>query len=225
MNKTLLWVSGTALVASSAGAVVGYIYAKHQLEEEYNKRFNDEMNDAIEQYERHNKEGRYSNLEELAAERLPRREPRTPVDVDQMDPRPYERPDISDEDLARAVVHLKNYDPGDDPDGEDWENKVVTVPPVQGEDTTTDRDAPYIISVEVWKAKEKDYTTPQLFYYSGNQILTDSDNDVIDIPQYLGSMENLKFGYMSNHENWVYIRNDELCCDFEVEKIEESYEG
>lgn len=223
MNKTALMttVIGTAVAAACIGATAGYLFAKQQLESEYNKRFDEEMAQNLEAYNIRHKTGPYENIEDVAEQRLARRTPKAPVDVAMMDPRPYEAPDITDEQLMQAVNHLK-YGTTDSPEDEDWENRVVTFVEPTGEDTTTDRDAPYIISVEVWKAEEKDYATPQLFYYRGNHVLTDSDGDVLDIEQHLGK-DNLKFGYSSNDENIVYIRNDELCCDFEVTRLEESF--
>lgn len=224
MNKAILTVAGTAVVASTVGAVAGYFIARQKLEAEYNKRFDEEMAEALDAYDIRHKTGKYESLESVAAERLPKRTPKKPYIPDGMDDTPYEPPLVTDEDLVKAVEHLKNYDTPDDEVAEDWANKVVTENPYSEGDTTTDRETPYIISLEVWSAKEKDYHTPQLFYYAVDKVLTDSDGDQIDIAQHVGSVDNLKFGYMSNHENWVYIRNDELACDFEIEKLDEKFE-
>lgn len=223
MNKAVLACIGTGVIAGAAGAVAGYFYAHGRLEHEYNQRFAEEIERELDAYDRVNKTGRYSNIEDLAAERLPKRNPGETIPED-IGGAPFDPPKVTDEELVRTIDHLK-YNP-DVRQPESWENGVVLTEVDDESDTTTDRDDPYVISVEVFKAAEKGYETPQLFYYMGDKVLVDSQGDVVDIESYVGSLDVLtKFGHGSNEIDFLYVRNDRLSCDFEIERFHDSYES
>jgi hypothetical protein len=234
MNKTVLACAGTGLVTAVIGAAIGYQHALKKLTHEFEMRLDDEIDAAKEYYAKVNKAEDYESVEAAAAkllpEGLPKRTPKIPPGVSPDDP---EYPE-TDPDLLDSIVkglRYKNQEelpeqwevtetPMEDQDvTEEVFEEAPAIPPM---DTTTHRDEPYIIPVET--LGEKDYHTPQLFYYTGNKKLIDSNN--ADVDKALVGIWNLdKFGHMSNSINHVYVRNDDLGCDFEIEKIEESFEA
>jgi len=225
MNKVVLACAVTGVVTSALGAAAGYILAKEKLEAEYNLRFEEEMAKELENYDRRNKTGRYEDLEALAKERLPQREPKVPEDAAMMDSRPLEPP-LNEKQLLQTAEFLKKYNPPTHmPEG--WEESVVkTHDEIDESDTMTDRPEPYIIPVEVWKKNQKGYETPQLFFYSGDKTLLNANGDVVDVEDYVGGLDILsKFGQGSNRINFLYVRNDRLSSDFEIEHLDGSYES
>lgn len=221
MNKAFLACIGTALVGAAAGAFAGYQWAKHNLSTQFEQELADELEVLRETYSRANKSGDYETPMSAAAKLLTELPKRTKQKPPMADDSTYPEADVTEQQLSRVITHLK-YDAETKP--EVWENEsmVLTEEP-EGEDTMTDRDEPYIISLEVFEANEKDYRQPSLFYWAGNHTLVDSDNDVLEF-DVVGGEENMtKFGHMSNEIDSLYIRNDQMCCDFVIQRINDSF--
>lgn len=73
---------------------------------------------------------------------------------------------------------------------------------------------PYILHKDEFYAEETEYLQATLTYYSGDNILSDSENvPVYNHHQVVGE---LRFGHGSGDANVVYIRNDKLRTEYEV---------
>jgi len=78
-------------------------------------------------------------------------------------------------------------------------------------------DKPFIIHRDEFFGDEIDYVNASLVYYAADGVLADDKDQVIDdIVEYIGSHDNLRFGYGSQDDNIVYIRNHTLSLDMEI---------
>lgn len=83
---------------------------------------------------------------------------------------------------------------------------------------------PYIISAEEFGVNENDYDQKTLTYFAEDDVLVDEKDQPIDQIDMVVGEENLThFGYGSNDNRIVLIRNDRLGMEFEVVKNEGSY--
>lgn len=83
---------------------------------------------------------------------------------------------------------------------------------------------PYIIHQDEHAHNEEGYTQETLTYYAVDAVLTDEDEQPIDLPDATVGLENLsKFGHGSDDYHVVYIRNDALETDYEVCLLAASY--
>ena len=79
--------------------------------------------------------------------------------------------------------------------------------------------------------KEDDYGSMpgydycELYYYVGDKLVVDVETDtIIDNPEYLIGDSLTKYGFADNAESRIYVRNEALGIDYEVEKKFGSYE-
>lgn len=87
-----------------------------------------------------------------------------------------------------------------------------------------DREEPYIISEEIWQAGEMGYDQPQVTYYAGDDVLADENDQLIDnVEQVVGTDNLLRFGEGTDNENGLFIRNNKLKLDLEVQRSDGSY--
>ena len=64
---------------------------------------------------------------------------------------------------------------------------------------------------------EVDYDHKDLYYFTTDDVLTDEDGNVVDEEEFIGSKPR-QFGWMSNDEERIYIRNNPKETDFQVWK-------
>lgn len=81
---------------------------------------------------------------------------------------------------------------------------------------------PYILHKEEFYANEKNFQQVSLTYYALDGELVDQDG--VPVYNYSSVTGELNFGHGSGQDNVVYIRNEELKSEYEVTKLEESYE-
>ena len=63
----------------------------------------------------------------------------------------------------------------------------------------------------------------ELFYYVGDGVLANENDEIIDnVEMYLGNALT-KFGFAENDESVIYVRNWNLGCDFMVTKVRSSF--
>jgi hypothetical protein len=116
---------------------------------------------------------------------------------------------------------------------------VVTPPPIvvieEPESTEPDwiwaqelanRDVnqPYIIHEDEWVGGDKAYNQTQYTYWAGDDVLTDTDNTPIAHPNQVVGRENLRFGHGAGDPNIVFVRNDRLELDIEIDREPGSFE-
>lgn len=85
---------------------------------------------------------------------------------------------------------------------------------------------PHVIHQDEFAGNENEYQQTTYTYYAGDDILTDTDDTVINNRENLiGPPENLqRFGHGTDDENVLYIRNADLELEFEICRTPKSYE-
>ena len=67
------------------------------------------------------------------------------------------------------------------------------------------------------------YDYKELYYYKGDGIMVDENEDIIDNPEFLVGSVLDKSGFKSNDLGTIYIRNESVSSDFEVIKVLGTY--
>jgi hypothetical protein len=84
---------------------------------------------------------------------------------------------------------------------------------------------PYIIHQDELADKQDEYNRVIYTYYAGDDVLVDEENGhPLPHADIVVGVENLKFGYGSDDENVVFVRNDRLELDMEICRTPDSYE-
>lgn len=124
----------------------------------------------------------------------------------------------------------------DNPQSDDLEEKVVQevrnvfaeneVPAFDYDSEVAQRSEfePYIITEEEYLQNEMDYEQASLTYYDGDGVLSDDEDiPVPDSDALIGDDHLVRFGHGSKSENVVFVRNDRLEMEFEIERSFGSY--
>lgn len=87
---------------------------------------------------------------------------------------------------------------------------------------------PYVISIDDFAVPEAEkfeaFETVTIKYFAKDKILLDSKGEIeLDVNGVVGVDNLQKFGYMSQDEDVVYVRNEKLALVFEVLRLDESY--
>jgi hypothetical protein len=83
--------------------------------------------------------------------------------------------------------------------------------------------APYVIHEDEFLNDEMGYTQSTLTYYTVDNIMADeADVPIYPFDQVVGE---LKFGHGTNSAGSFYVRNDRLNAEYEILRIENSYEA
>lgn len=213
MNKTIPAVIGVAIVSLAAGALLGYHYAKNDLQEEFDIKVEDEIEELRRSYARRYKKGDLETVEKAAESLIPAtRGPRSGVDIPAG--RPFEQPPIETEKLEEIVQRLK-YDAKTE---EPWVAQASALEP------NPDVSGPFVIPVEVFVANELDHYQPTWNYYESDDILVDEGGNIVDDRDEIIGKGTLKcFGQGSNDIDLVYVRNTDLSRDYEITRIHGNY--
>lgn len=86
-----------------------------------------------------------------------------------------------------------------------------------GDHTSSDDDGPYVIAADEFGEFE-DYRPISMTYLSDGVLVDDKMEVVEDLEETVGTNFKNYFGVYPYDPDTVYIRNDSLCCDFEIVK-------
>lgn len=116
--------------------------------------------------------------------------------------------DADDEEAFEAMKVSKEYDAYVKKN----KNKIIVLP--EGE-------IEYTWNREIGNDPENPdvcYEEEELYYFTEDETLTDEDGNIIDEEQYLG-VKPRQFGWFTNTQEDIYIRNNPLERDFRVNKV------
>jgi hypothetical protein len=186
------------VLASVAAFALGYFVAKVHLEQYYDDRAMEEINDSKEYFAAKYEQKVADHEELLKGEKSPNdlRKDLEPVPMGAFSPREM----AMDAHVERA---LTSYQTGVLPE-------QVTEEPVL---------SAYVISDEAFIIGEQNYEQITVTWYEGDQKLTGEGDRLLtadDIERSVGHANLEKFGEESGNVNIVYLRNDALQMDFEV---------
>lgn len=221
-------VGSLVVISLAGGGYAGHQYAKNKLKTYYEDIATKEIAEAKDFYGRLYKTDEENASPEIVLERLHGSEAAeaiTAYRTGEVDgPYSAEADLIVTSDELGAQVHPTDIRPtystrvkramfDDHPDGIfDYDAEVALR-------TLTD---PYIITNEEFFEGEKDYEQTALTYYREDDVLADERDQ--PVPEDTVGEEHLtRFGYGSNDHNMVYVRNDTMQIDFEINLSYGSY--
>jgi hypothetical protein len=124
-------------------------------------------------------------------------------------PRPDPRPDVSE--IIREIT-------------EEQEVKSVYDPRKDPTQYNRDPNYPYVISQEEFMQDEENYSKLSVKYYDKDSSLVDDRDQYIPNTDSIVGESNMElFGVGTESPDLVYVRNDRLESDFEVERIHANY--
>lgn len=233
-GKRSVQVVLASVVSASAGVAAGYIYAKKELEKEYNDRANREIAEEQQRLRQRYKDGQYADPIELlrakqgdeAVEALDD-EARAAHRVYSGDS-PEVESDAEDEALAARSMSRAGIQQNRDGSGVVVKESIFD-DHVPTEDTGWDyaieqaaRDAnpkdPYVIHHDEYYENETNYEQAKLTYFEGDNVLLDERDQPVADDAVVGEENLAKFGHGSRDHNIVYVRNDNVEVDFEIHR-------
>ena len=235
-NKEAVFLVAGLLIGGSTG----YLVARKQLEIKFEKRAEEDIQSVKDTYA-----ARYADTEEQV-------EGWTQEDIDRNRVathtgsafvKPKTPP--TDEELEAAVrIHdqrqLFPVKPGYVREVIEGRNQggvsIVEDPDKRGDDPTKwERDvtAPYVISIEEFQEGFESHGNATLHYFEYDNTLADEveykkgrESGIIPenaVDEIIGSANLLHFGKGAQDEDWLYVRNEQLHMDYEIERFTESY--
>lgn len=238
-NKTasiLLIGTGVVLIAASS-AFAGYKFAERRLKTKYEKLAEQELDEAKEYYRRMYKSEEFATPADAVKALVPEEEQELIVKVK----------------VAEAAEEAANYVTTsghvayDKIQGEKIkaagvtvtrEEKVEVRQNVFADNSGADHiewvyadevakrtpDEPYIITEEEYLANDPEHEQAQLTYFEEDGVLADAaDKPIEDTDSVVGDDNLVKFGKGSKNKDIVFIRNERMECDFEIERSTGSY--
>ncbi len=235
-GKRSVQVVVASVVSISAGAAAGYIYAKKELEQEYNDRVNREIAEETKRLRQRYKDGEYADPIELlrakqgdeAVEALSE-EARAAHRVYSGDS-PEVESDAEDEALAARAAARAGIQENRDGTAvvvADKVNVFADHVPTESEgwDYEVERAArdanpgdPYVIHHDEYYENETNYEQAKLTYYEGDNVLLDERDQPVADDSVVGEDNLAKFGHGSKDGHIVYVRNDNVEVDFEIHR-------
>lgn len=201
-KSMVILASSMSLVA---GAALGTAIAMKKLEQKYIAISEKEIADAKAFYSRQYKRADFETPERAAATLIEE-----------------EMPDII---LENAVEALNKYQghssTTNDPKLVKVSNNIFTdaIPEefdYEAELERRDPERPYLITIQEFMDNEFEHTQDTVTYYSGDQVLADSQDEHIPLLLTIGSESITRFGDGSGNPNIVYIRDCNKGIDYEV---------
>lgn len=222
MERDLQAAIAAISLASFAAGSAGTYFVLHKklstkFQAEYDARLEKELKDTKRFYEKVHKTGGFADPEKLVEE-LGLETPKVSEPVEE-DPKMTEALDAlrkytSDPSAAETTVELHNI----------FRESVRVDPTEEDDEEPDDPTVPYIISKDTYLEGEKDYEQSSYVYYMEDGVLTDEFDKVIEDEDKIVGEGNLhRFGYKSEDNNVVYIRNDRMEMDFEIMRSRGSY--
>ena len=206
----IAWMWGGLLSGLAIGLGGGFLGTRRFLETKYEKIAEDEIEDMRDHFRQRldarramDKKPDLKDLNEKAEE-LGYKDP----------PAPGEPNVHVDTDMAKeSPSEIRTVFESDTNSSEDWDYEVEKEGRAQG--------GIYVIHKDEYG--ETDNNEATLSYYGGDDILCDSNDHIIEVPERLVGDCLDKFGHGSNDRNVVYVRNETLDVDLEVIKSEKTY--
>lgn len=223
-NQLIAVVSTSSVTTFGLGIAAGYFVAKKRLTQAFDARIQKEIEYTKEFYKRLNKREEFETPEKAAQVLLPTADTIVAPDDNEFSAaaiaadavKSYQgRPGVSKEELGEVEsVNIEGI----------IQKNVFTKVNVKMADLDWDvevrnrtEEAPYVLKQMEFMDGELDYQQVTLTYYAGDGVLVDERDDVIEEPDELVGLYNLKrFGHWSGDDRVVYVRNCVKELDIEI---------
>ena len=145
---------------------------------------------------------------------------------------------IAQEEIDSVMDTFKRYNPANEPEEmSDEEYERLNYKRKKGEYTAYDKIGrpaeadeietlpAYVISVVDYNENNLHYEKSSLTYYDVDDTLVDENEEPITDPDYVVGLDALtRFGDGSDDDDIVYIRNEKLAVDYEIVRVDKSYQ-
>lgn len=200
--NTLVVVGGASLVSMAIGGGVSYLVTKKVLETKYEALMKEEAKASRAYYTRLTKKEGFSTPQTALAFYKEK--------VADYEYRMEQEQGLTDQELVMEQYSI-DIGEGGPIDGWDEEEELEK----------RSGDAPYIISKAEYHNTRAEYVKTDMTYYENDDIVIDGGTvPISDVDSLLGEANLQKFGYGSGHKDKVYIRNEELETDFEIDRTQ-----
>ena|SRR5215475_3174825 len=197
-------------IGIAAGFSVGFYLMEKRVDAKYNKICEDAIQEMREHYNSKIVAATPKPDLEDMVEETSEEERYTPEELQAIDETNAKFP--AESDFAPATTNIFDSDGVEVADHWDYSKELSKRRP----------DIPYIIHLDEFNENAPEHTQTDLTYYDEDRIVADSRDSVVP-PETYGGEDNLKFGHGSENPWLVYIRNDRLDLDMEINKNEGSY--
>jgi hypothetical protein len=85
-------------------------------------------------------------------------------------------------------------------------------------------DEPYVIHLEEFQGNESGYSQVTYTYYNKDDVLVGEDERPLPHADLVVGQDNLKWGHGSGNIDVVFVRNDKLQLEMEIDRVPTSYE-
>lgn len=194
-----------ASVGLAVGVLVGYKWASKRLEAVYARISEDEIAEAKSFYAKLHKGGDFSTPEKAAAVLRPEVEAAADAMLeyqgrsdDSTPPDPRDHPEV----MERSNIFV--------------ESKSKFVWDQEHEESLRTEEEPFVLHEDEWM-EGCGYKRVDLFYYAGDETLTDEGDDPIPTVDDTVGLANLqRFGQGTQDARTLFVRNDRLRSDFQI---------
>jgi len=80
--------------------------------------------------------------------------------------------------------------------------------------------SPYVITLDEYENGPEDYETQHLYYYAKDAVLCEDDDSIVDDEEVVG----LDYEYELSAHTTAWVRNDTLKTQYEIHRIDDSYQ-
>lgn len=84
------------------------------------------------------------------------------------------------------------------------------------------KEAPKLITSEEFE-EDNLFDKETLYFYAEDGVLTTDDDEIVDDPDGLVGYALTKYGFNTNDERVIYVRNSKIDTDFEIQKVDSRY--
>lgn len=224
-------LAGVAIAAASIGSFIGYRVAERRLSTKFDKLMEEEIEKTKDHYAAFTKTEAFATPEQ-AAEKLLGEEVSEKEEIPEhvqrlLDKYNGEAMAVS-ETTETVVVQTKALTSNHDDDEVEVVHRNIFVDgkALQDKDFDFDEEVrnrsdekPYIITEDEYMENDSEYPQRAYTYYAGDRVLCDEeDRSVDDVDRQVG-LENLgRFGHGARASHIVFIRNDRLGVEFEIDR-------
>ena len=209
MKASTSFIAGLA-IGAVGGIVAGAAYMKRQMEAYIDEQVDEEVKRFVDDYFARKEADEEEEEDDIFEEEDPYENPLNTYNSLQQN---YHKPEPSKIFRDPLAEH---------PEEPDEESDILEENPVKPKKEDDDMKDPKLISEDKFDS-EPEYEKETLYYYQGDDVLTDEDEHEVDNQLELVGDALDKFGFRDNDEQVIHVRNFEKKVDYEVIKAFTSF--
>jgi len=132
--------------------------------------------------------------------------------------------DLEEENMAESESPKDDEEMTDEEDLEAQEDYETYMLNEDHKKAMAENRPPYIIELSDFELTCSHYAKVTLHYYVSDDLIVTDDDEIVSIQDMLGDCID-ESGFKDNDEDIMYVRNDRLCVDYEIEKLYTQFPG